>query len=41
MWPDDFITGSSGQKVFLSWEVPKCAASCMDAWIGDGECQSW
>jgi UDP-N-acetylglucosamine-lysosomal-enzyme len=25
VWPDDFYTHAQGTKVYLSWEVPKCA----------------
>ena len=38
VWPDDFWTRSKGQKVYLSWEVPKCAPGCMDSWLTDGYC---
>jgi hypothetical protein len=34
---DDFIT-SRGQRVFLSWDVPKCSPGCVSTWIGDGFC---
>lgn len=37
VWPDDFIT-SRGQRVYLSWEVPKCNPGCIETWIGDGFC---
>lgn len=40
VWPDDFETHAAGQKVYLSWEVPKCAAGCMDSWLGDGICDT-
>jgi Stealth protein CR2, conserved region 2/Stealth protein CR3, conserved region 3/Stealth protein CR4, conserved region 4/Stealth protein CR1, conserved region 1/LNR domain len=36
--PDDFITHSDGQKVFLSWAVPNCNEGCPANWIGDGYC---
>lgn len=39
-WPDDFVTGAQGQKVYLAWEVPKCAPGCMDSWLGDGYCDT-
>jgi hypothetical protein len=48
VWPDDFLlrkggsdyflSKSLGQKVYLSWEVPKCNPGCIDAWLGDGYC---
>ena len=37
-WPSDFHSPSTGQKVYLSWEVPKCSDGCSDSWIGDGQC---
>ena len=38
VWPDDFATRANGQKVYLSWEVPKCNPGCIESWIGDGFC---
>ncbi|KAK7868002.1 hypothetical protein R5R35_010176 [Gryllus longicercus] len=38
VWPDDFITHTGGQKVYLSWPVPDCTESCPWSWIGDGSC---
>lgn len=29
---------SGAQRVYLSWEVPKCNPGCMDRWLGDGYC---
>ena len=37
-YPEDFHSPSTGQKVYLSWEVPKCNQGCADSWIGDGQC---
>ena len=37
-WPEDFHSPSTGQKVYLSWDVPKCSEGCSDGWIGDGQC---
>ena len=37
-WPEDFHSPGSGQKVYLSWDVPKCNDGCSDSWIGDGQC---
>jgi UDP-N-acetylglucosamine-lysosomal-enzyme len=37
-WPEDFHSPSTGQKVYLSWDVPKCSEGCSDAWIGDKQC---
>lgn len=37
-FPEDFVSTSGAQKVYLSWEVPKCAPGCSEAWIGDGYC---
>lgn len=25
IWPEDFYTHTSGQKIFLAWAVPNCA----------------
>ena len=36
VWPDDFGTRSQGQRVFPSWEVPKCAPGCQESWLADG-----
>ncbi|XP_021926152.1 N-acetylglucosamine-1-phosphotransferase subunits alpha/beta isoform X2 [Zootermopsis nevadensis] len=38
VWPDDFITNSNGQKVYLSWPVPDCSDSCPWSWVADGSC---
>jgi len=38
VWPDDFITTSRGQKVYLSWTVPNCADACLPHFLGDGYC---
>lgn len=40
VWPDDFATHAKGVKVYLSWDVPKCAPGCIEQWIGDGYCDS-
>lgn len=40
MWPDDLLLPSGAQKVYLSWEVPKCAEACPTAWLADGYCDS-
>jgi len=37
-WPDDFVRLDGTQRVYLAWEVPKCAEGCVEAWIGDGSC---
>lgn len=26
------------QRVYLSWEAPKCHTGCADNWLGDGYC---
>ncbi len=36
--PDDFVSLSGAQKLYMAWEVPKCAPGCSDSWIGDGFC---
>ncbi|XP_052801171.1 N-acetylglucosamine-1-phosphotransferase subunits alpha/beta-like isoform X2 [Mya arenaria] len=38
VWPDDFYTHSSGQKVYLTWPVPNCNEGCPSSWIRDGYC---
>lgn len=38
VWPDDFYTYSSGQKVYLTWPVPNCNEGCPATWIKDGYC---
>lgn len=37
-YPSDFVSPSSTQKFYTSWDVPKCNAGCSDTWIGDGYC---
>lgn len=36
--PEDFTSVKGIQKFHFSWDVPKCAPGCSDAWIGDGFC---
>mmetsp|Transcript_26095 Transcript_26095/g.65591 ORF Transcript_26095/g.65591 Transcript_26095/m.65591 type:complete len:1122 (+) Transcript_26095:89-3454(+) len=38
VWPDDFITGGNGQRIFFAWPVPNCNEGCPSTWIGDGYC---
>eukprot|EP00505_MAST-04D_sp_SCG-Rhode-Island_P004436 Stramenopile-MAST_4_protein_4436 len=38
VWPEDFCCISGSQKVYLSWDVPKCNSGCTDSWVGDGQC---
>lgn len=38
VWPDDFMSPSGSQNVFLSWDVPRCASSCPTSWLADGYC---
>ncbi|KAK0167264.1 hypothetical protein PV327_004686 [Microctonus hyperodae] len=38
VWPEDFITQTGGQKVYLAWWVPDCSDICPWAWVGDGSC---
>ena len=40
IFPDDFWKLDGTQKVFLSWEVPRCADGCPNNWIHDGYCDS-
>lgn len=37
VWPDDFVT-STGQKIYYSWDVPKCTENCNTRRLGDGVC---
>lgn len=36
--PEDFVSVTGLQKLYLSWDVPKCAPGCVESWIGDGYC---
>jgi hypothetical protein len=36
--PEDFISRSGTQKIYLSWEMPDCAIGCHDSFIGDKYC---
>ncbi|XP_014209728.1 N-acetylglucosamine-1-phosphotransferase subunits alpha/beta [Copidosoma floridanum] len=38
VWPEDFISHASGQKVFLAWWVPDCSDVCPWTWVRDGAC---
>ncbi|KAJ8299664.1 hypothetical protein KUTeg_023724 [Tegillarca granosa] len=38
VWPDDFYSHSTGQKVYLTWPVPNCNEGCPSSWIKDGYC---
>ena len=38
IWPEDFITYSSGEKIYFSWWVPDCSEVCPWTWIKDGAC---
>ncbi|GAB1598387.1 N-acetylglucosamine-1-phosphotransferase subunits alpha/beta-like isoform X1 [Argonauta hians] len=38
VWPDDFYSHSTGQKVYLTWPTPNCAENCPAMWIKDGYC---
>ncbi|GFO26810.1 N-acetylglucosamine-1-phosphotransferase subunits alpha/beta-like, partial [Plakobranchus ocellatus] len=38
VWPNDFYSHSSGQKVYLTWPVPNCNEGCPSTWIKDGYC---
>ena len=37
-YPEDFVSTSGVQKIYLSWSVPDCAVGCQDIWLGDGYC---
>ncbi|CAE1268162.1 GNPTAB [Acanthosepion pharaonis] len=38
VWPDDFYSHSTGQKVYLTWPIPSCDENCPNTWIKDGYC---
>lgn len=38
VWPEDWFSPTSGQKVYLSWQVPDCVPGCPAFWLGDGMC---
>ncbi|XP_034943289.1 N-acetylglucosamine-1-phosphotransferase subunits alpha/beta [Chelonus insularis] len=38
IWPEDFVTQTGGQKVYLAWWIPDCSDICPWAWVGDGSC---
>ena len=38
VWPDDFVSASGAQKVYLTWPVPNCNDGCPASWISDGYC---
>ncbi|KAL1132296.1 hypothetical protein AAG570_010253 [Ranatra chinensis] len=38
VWPEDFMSPISGQKVYLSWPVPDCTPLCPWSWVRDGSC---
>ncbi|XP_076472169.1 N-acetylglucosamine-1-phosphotransferase subunits alpha/beta-like isoform X2 [Babylonia areolata] len=38
VWPDDFYTYATGQKLYLTWPVPSCNEGCPSNWIRDGYC---
>ena len=38
VWPDDFYTHSSGQKLYLTWPVPNCNEGCPASWVNDKYC---
>ncbi|XP_059170682.1 N-acetylglucosamine-1-phosphotransferase subunits alpha/beta-like [Physella acuta] len=38
VWPDDFYTHATGQKLYLTWPVPNCNDGCPSTWIRDGYC---
>lgn len=36
--PQDFLLDDDVQRVYLSWEIPDCAPSCSESFIGDKYC---
>jgi UDP-N-acetylglucosamine-lysosomal-enzyme len=40
VFPEDFYSPARHtQKLYMAWDVPKCAPGCSDSWIGDGYCE--
>jgi len=40
VWPDDFYSPGTGQKVFEAWPVPNCKEGCPSNWLKDGYCDA-
>lgn len=38
VYPEDFVSPSGLQNVYLSWNVPSCNDGCNEAFLGDGIC---
>ncbi|PVD33947.1 hypothetical protein C0Q70_05209 [Pomacea canaliculata] len=38
VWPEDFFSHATGQKLYLTWPVPSCNEGCPSNWIRDGYC---
>ncbi|XP_062580822.1 N-acetylglucosamine-1-phosphotransferase subunits alpha/beta-like [Saccostrea cucullata] len=38
VWPEDFFTQATGQRVYLTWPIPSCQEGCPSTWINDGYC---
>ncbi|CAG0878998.1 unnamed protein product [Darwinula stevensoni] len=38
VWPDDFYAETTGQKLYLSWNLPDCHEGCPPSWLHDGTC---
>ncbi|CAK4140237.1 unnamed protein product [Aphanomyces euteiches] len=36
--PEDFISPSGIQNIYLSWEVPECSSGCQETFLGNGVC---
>ncbi|KAF0715889.1 Aste57867_3111 [Aphanomyces stellatus] len=36
--PEDFISPSGVQNIYLSWEVPECSAGCREPFLANGHC---
>jgi hypothetical protein len=36
VWPEDFFSSHSGQKIYFSWPLPDCATGCPNSWVKDG-----
>ena len=38
IWPNDFYSGQTGQKIYFEYPLPDCSPGCPMSWINDGYC---
>ena len=38
VWPNDFLSGSTRQKLYFEYPLPDCSTGCPMSWIKDGYC---